>query len=336
MMETRGFFRTVALLLAFGLAGNIDLLAQKAVVGVVGIETAAQNISCDGWDRATGADCNQDLSNGFRIMLETAIVKTGKMDVMERSQLDAVISEQGIAQFGLTDAGGGIGGLTGIDYLIYGTITKFGAKQEGFSLSSNKGVGSMFGGRVRQGLGGGAQTSKLTTEMGVDLKITDISTGRIILADSVDGAVDAGSQFSIGGIESGDSSADPFSDVQRVVAAKISEAIVTTRFPIKVIQVQSDGTLILNYGNVFFAPGDQLALFETGESFVDPDTGEVLGSEETELGRVQITDAEARFSKARVIGEAIEVSAGSILKRTAVPVQGKQQDNRKRSGPKLF
>ena len=98
------------------------------------------------------------------------------------------------------------------------------------------------------------------------------------------------------GIERSETSADPFSDVQRIVAAKIMEKIVTERFPFKVIQVQADGTLILNYGDVFLAPGDQLALFEVGESFVDPDTGETLGSDETEIGLVEVTRSEPRFS----------------------------------------
>ena len=44
-------------------------------------------------------------------------------------------------------------------------------------------------------------------------------------------------------------SGDPFGDVQEVVAAKIAEAIVTSRIPIKVIQIQADGTLIVNYGD---------------------------------------------------------------------------------------
>lgn len=328
---------TLRVLLGFVITATC-LNGQKAVVGVAGIQTAAQNISCSGWDRYTGSDCNADLSNGFREMLATAIVKTGKMDVMERGQLDAVINEQAIAQIGITDAGGGVGGLQGVDYLIYGTITKFGSRESGFTASSNQGVGSLFGGRARQAAGGGVSTAKLITEMAVDLKITDVASGKIVLADSVGGEVQAGSGFSIGGIQSSESSADPFADVQRVVAAKISEKIVTTRFPVKVIQVQGDGSLIINYGNVFFSPGDQLMLFETGESFVDPDTGEVLGAEETELGRVQITEAQTRFSKARVIGEPVAVAAGAVLKRpdTIMEVESKQSGKRKRSGRKLF
>ena len=131
----------------FGLTVS-SLYAQKAVVGVTGIETAAQNISCEGWNRAYGIDCNKNLSDGFMVMLETSIVKSGKMDVMERGRLDAVLGEQIIADIGLTDAGGSVGGLRGVDYLIYGTITKFGAKESGFSASSSRGIGSVFGNRT--------------------------------------------------------------------------------------------------------------------------------------------------------------------------------------------
>lgn len=79
--------------------------------------------------------------------------------------------------------------------------------------------------------------------------------------------------------------------------------------------VQSDGILILNYGNVFFAPGDQLIVYEVGKTFVDPDTGEVLETEETEIGRVEVTQAEARFSRARAIDGASAAVPGSTLKR---------------------
>ena len=171
--------------------------------------------------------------------------------------------------------------------------------------------------------------------MPVDLKVTDVETSAIILADTVEGEMQQGSGFSVGGIQSVENSADPFSDVQRVVAAKLSEAIVTTLIPIKVIQVQQDGALIVNCGNVFFQPGDQLALFETGESFVDPDTGEVQGSEETEIGRVEISAAEARFSKARILGEPFDVAPGSTLKRTAMAEGAPGQGQGKRSGRKL-
>ena len=324
--------KTIAtIVFVFGMyAGQSE--AQKVVVGVTQIDAAAQNISCEGWDNAVGHDCNQNLTAGFMVMLETAIVKSGKMDVMERGRMNDLLGEQLYGEAGLTDTGGEIGGLTGVDYLVYGAITKFGARQSGFSASPNRGVGSLVGGKARQALGGGFSSNKLTTEMAVDLKVTDVSTGRIVIADSVAGEIQSGKGFSIGGIQRDEASADPFADVQRVVASKITEKIVTERFPFKVIKVQDDGTLILNYGDVFLAPGDHLTLFEVGESFVDPDTGETLGSEETEVGLVEITRSEPRFSRARLLGGSAEVRVGSVLKRAT---QEGKKSGRKRSGGKF-
>ena len=175
----------------------------------------------------------------------------------------------------------------------------------------------MLGRRARKASGGGLKTAKVTTEMGVDLKVTDVSTGQIVIADHVDGEIEQGKAFSIGGIESVNSTADPFASVQRVVAAKITEKIATYHIPIKVIKTQSDGTLIINYGEVFFKQGDKLAVFEkTGDSFIDPDTGDVLGSDEIMLGMVQITRAEPRFSRARIIGDRFDVPARKHVEET--------------------
>lgn len=303
---------------------------SKPVVAIGEIGVAAQNISCEGWDRSI-YNCNQDLAEGFGRMLGTAIQKTGKVTLMERQELEAVLVEQGLGEIGLTDAGGRLGGLTGVDYYLYGSVTRFGAKQSGFSVSGRSGVGGLVNRRARGVLGGGASKTSVETEMGVDLKLTDVATGEIVLADAVSASVKQGSGFSVGGIQKAQASADPFADVQEVVAAKMAEAIVTSRIPIKVIQVQADGTLILNYGDVFFATGDRLAAFSVGESFVDPDTGEVLGSEETEIGMIEITRAEPRFSRARVL--AGDVGQGSTLKRpTGAEETAEQPKKRKRSG----
>ncbi len=311
-------------------------VAQKPVIGVAQVDVAAHNISCEGMDRAV-YDCNENLAVGFRQMLETAVFKSGKVDVMERGQLDGILTEQGLAEVGLTDAGGGLGGLTGVDYLLYGAITKFGQRESGMSLGGGGNVGSLFGGKVRRGAGG---VSKKTTavDMGVDLKITDVATGKIVIADSVEGSVSPGSSLSLGGIETGGTSSDPFADVQRVVAARITELMVTRIIPIKVIQVRGDGTLILNYGNVFFRPGEQLGVFAVGEQIVDPDTGEVLGADETEVGLVEIVRAEAKYSTARLVSGDAEIAVGSTLKRAAAPAatDSGRKSKRKRSGGRIF
>ena len=300
-----------ALLLLFTLPAPSSAQG-KPVVGVVDIQTVAQNISCDSWDSYRGHDCNADLAEGFRIMLETAIVRSNKMDVMERGQLKAILEEQILGESGLTDAGGSVGGIGGVDYLVYGSITKFGAS----TAQTGSTGGGLLGGAIGSTLGS-LGTASLKTEMSVDVKIADVSTGRIILADTVEAEVESAKSHSVAGIYIQDASGDPFSDVQRAVAGGLSEAVVTSRTPFKIVKVQGDGTLILNYGDVFLRPGDRLALFEVGEQFVDPDTGEVLGSEETEVGLIEVTDSTSRFSKAKVVESEAPVVEGSILRRAA-------------------
>lgn len=51
-------------------------------------------------------------------MLETAIVKSRKMDVMERVRVDTILEEQLLGQVDLTTSRGEIGNLIGIDYMI--------------------------------------------------------------------------------------------------------------------------------------------------------------------------------------------------------------------------
>lgn len=297
--------------------------SKKPVVAVRGIQLSAQNVSCQGWR----SNCLQSLGEGFRAMLETAISKTRKMNVMEREQWGSVVQERALGQMGMTKSGGTIKGLKGVDYNVYGTITKFGFKKSGFSL---QGAGAFIPGNVG-GFLSSVSTSEVETEMAVDIKITDVSTGNIVIAETVESSVKQGGSFSIGGISQAQVSADPFADVQRVVAARIAEALVTSRIPVKVIAVQKDGTLILNYGNVFFGPGDRLAVYDVGEVFVDPDTGEKLGAEETELGVVEVTRSQAKFSRAKIIGKSFEVKKGSTLKRIEVVKQ--EVEERERSGP---
>ena len=262
-------------------------------------------------------------------MLETAIVKTRKMKVMERERWGSVVQERALGEAGMTTSGGTIKGIKGVDYNVYGTITKFGFKKSGFNIRGGSGVTSLLPGAGRMALGS-VGSNEVETEMAVDIKVTDVATGNIVIAETVGASVKQGSSFTIGGIRQASASADPFADVQRVAASRIAEALVTSRIPVKVIAVQKNGTLILNYGNVFFAPGDRLAVYAVGEVFVDPDTGEKLGSEETQLGMVEVTQSQAKFSRAKIVGKAFEVKTGSTLKRVEVVVEkGKE---RERSG----
>lgn len=248
------------------------------------------------------------------------------MRVMERIHLGHTIQEQGLAQMGLTTAGGEVGGLTGVDYLIYGSITKFGARKSGASLSG--GFTNVFKGSTGTILGAGAGIASSHAVMAVDVKVTEVRTGRIILADTVEAEAKTGEAMSFGGFSTVSETGDPFADVQRQVAARLAEAVTTVHIPFKIIKASANGTLIINYGNAYLSPGDRLTTFAIGEEIVDPDTGEVLGSEATETGVVEIVSAETRYSRAKIISGYPEV--GGVLKRAKI--RREESETRSRSG----
>ncbi|MYF59133.1 MAG: hypothetical protein F4222_08710 [Gammaproteobacteria bacterium] len=89
----------------------------------------------------------------------------------------------------------------------------------------------------------------------------------------------------------------------------------------------------MNYGDVLFSPGDQLAAFVVGETFVDPDTGEVLGADETPIGTVEISSAEARMSRASILdGDPSAFQVGVTLKRVVDEDDKGNKRKRNRSG----
>jgi hypothetical protein len=116
--------------------------------------------------------------------------------------------------------------------------------------------------------------------------------------------------LAVEGFSIGESSGDPLADVQRLASEMITSQVVTAIYPVKIIAIQGDGTIILNYGKGLLSEGDILNVFEIGEGFTDPDTGEVLGAEEILLGRIEVTNAQAKFSKS----VAVETDPSSFSK----------------------
>jgi Curli production assembly/transport component CsgG len=260
----------------------------KSVVGVGQITTAIP-----GYDPSS-----------FQTMIETQLVRTNKFRVIERSQLEQILGEKGLSMAGITDGTGKISGVSGVDYLIYGSITKLGKDQQGVQVG-----------------GFGFSSSKIV--MAMDLRVVNASTGEMLYADTVQEQMDGSSSTSLpairgfggfggGGFQSAQKQADPMADLERLTAKAITSRIVTTIYPIKVIAVQDDGTIVVNYGDSVLTVGDQLGVFHVGESFKDPDTGQVLGAEEKLVGNLKITETQDHFSKAVMINPGPAPSLGCV------------------------
>jgi curli biogenesis system outer membrane secretion channel CsgG len=127
------------------------------------------------------SDVGRDLAG----MLTNELAGTGKLKVLERSKLPAVLDEQDLAASGRISpsTGAKIGKLTGAKYLVFATVTAFDTKSRG------TGGGISFRG---VNVGGKKEDAYLA----IDLRVVDTTTGEVEFTRTVEGR--AGS-YAVGG-----------------------------------------------------------------------------------------------------------------------------------------
>ena len=291
-------------------------LAQgKATIAVGEIEYKAMDSSEDKQYRAYGQDPREN-TRAFVDMLTTALVKTNKFDVMERDRMNAILEEQGLTLMGVSSGGfdGNSLSLQGVDYILIGAITQYGQES-----SATK-------------FGGFGQASEKAV-MSVDVRVINIAKGQIGFADTVTAEASGGGGFTVGnvGTAGGSDESVLLGDVMRKTAKGVTNLIVTNIFPIKIVRVQENGEVMLNYGNSLLAAGNVLDVFSQGEAFVDPDTGEELGREEEFVAKLEVISAQPRFSKARIIqGDGIADGMLARVTNEIVDKKGETKEKRKR------
>ena len=223
------------------------------------------------------------LSAGHVEQLEARIrqrvVGTRKFDVFDREQIKQALREQVLAAAGVTKAGdSGAPDLTKMkaaSYLIYGSIGDAGVDM------ATRAVGDMV---VRQ----------WTARLEIALKVTEVSTGRILIAKSVKGTQSVASVAGSGGNDESRAMRAAIDEVSHGVATVLRDLFC----PAKIIaSTESSVTIDMNDEEV--KPGDLFDVIEVGKDIVDPDTGDPLGCEETFVGRIRVDHAGAQISQCK-------------------------------------
>lgn len=270
-------------------------------------------------DSGRWKDYKNSKATNFQNMLETQLVQTGRFKIIERNRIDEVLSEQLLqGEFSNSNTEVKAGA---VDYIVYGSITKFGSKKKTVKTS-------------------GITVIKYISEFGVDLKVVDVLSGEILKAKSIDEIIETGASTSTGSFGTADVEADPLSVIQRFAAKSAAALIAESIFPIKVIAWEDDGASCcgyLNYGESILSEGLILKVIKQGSSFVDPDTGLTLGSTEKIIGKVEVIEVLEKFSKAKVIegkkptgGELVRIDGKSANRSSSSP-----KKQRERLGKKL-
>lgn len=126
----------------------------KRRIGVVEFE----NKSAYGQGRLGGAASD---------ILVTELVKSGKFIVVERDRMSKIMEEQKLQTQGLIDSQTAvqIGQIMGLEAIVVGSVSQFGVKKEGSDYLIT-------------------QSKRQVAEVAVDLRLIDVQSGQVILADS--------------------------------------------------------------------------------------------------------------------------------------------------------
>ena len=193
----------------------------------------------------------------FATMVETALVKTRRFEVIERKDLDKILAEQGLASAGVIDAETGAVSVAirGIDFLLIGTVTKCGFAKTPVTV-----------GRYTQ--------EKTVIELGIDFKLTDVSTGRIVLSDFVEVNDEATSQISGGGYDVKSTSENYISNAMRKASLQSAFLIANAIEPLRIDAVQEARDVVkLNYGSGFIEKDQHYRVYPSDNGGDDWDVG---------------------------------------------------------------
>lgn len=212
--------------------------------------------------------------------LVTAIVKSNRLKVVERSRLDELLKESDLGSTDVADPAKCVeaGKLLGAQLLLFGTLDNIEA------IVQEKPVA--YTSRVKR-------TGVIS--LNASIRIVDAATGQIRAAQStalehavvLDGVAHLQNKH--------------FQAAQEALVMKLTYLVLDEVYPVKIVLAKGEEVYIGQGANNGVQKGKRFAVFRKGETITDPDTGVVLGAEQTEVGVVEVVRVEPKMSVARVV-----------------------------------
>lgn len=235
--------------------------------------------------------------------LIAAVSASRKFKVVARSDLDSLLKEQGFAGSGNVDLNDKAAAqsfkIRGLNYLVVTTIDDF---QDFVEQAEFAAIGE--------------RATKRVIRLSCVAKIIDSTTGEVLEAPNFQISERDTSR------KPGTSTTDgELSDLLMLQAARQMSELIANRvadvvFPAKIIALTGKQATINRGDGTSVAVGQIWDVFALGEEMLDPDTGEVLGQEETKVGAIRVTSVLPKFSKAEitetVLGQSIAI--GQIIR----------------------
>lgn len=231
---------------------------------------------------------------------------TRKFDVVSRSDLNDLLTEQEVGASGNVDAktAAKAGKIAGANYLLVTTVDDF---QDYVETAT-------FAGTDRS-------ATKRVFRLSLVGKLYDANTGKLIESANLQTGNDAFKDISENrsySTKDGNLTDEMMVAVARTLAQKIADHFADVIFPIKVL-VRRDKEITINRGEGGgVAVGDTFNVYALGQEMIDPDTKESLGREEVRVGTVKITQVNPKTSQAEILDDT-GIDKGAILRRPPQP-----------------
>ncbi len=236
-----------------------------------------------------------DLGDGFTTAMTDILYQTGWFIVLGDTEMrQAAMKEQDFGASGRTAKGkktAKVGRMTPAQLLVRGSITNV---QE---TGGQDGGVSLFGVSVGANMG--------RSEMDITIYLVDSETGQVVASKKVTGT-STNKGFSVGGYVlpgiSANYGADKKDNVQKAAENAVAQAVM---FLIEQLEnIPWEGTILLKKGEKIIVnrgsrEGVQVGTrFKVGsvEELVDPDTGEVLDSEMTQVGTIIVNKVKEKIA----------------------------------------
>jgi curli biogenesis system outer membrane secretion channel CsgG len=256
-----------------------------------------------------------DIGKGISDMIVTNLVRDGTYSVIERKQLDRILQEQNFSNSDRVNpaTAAKIGKVLGVNAIIIGTITQFGAETRKMDVG---GVTS----RIGLGALGNVGTSKSKASVVLDARMVNTETAEIMAVASGKGESKRGGvnllgagAGSAGGIDMnssnfretiiGEATRQAVDELTRQLAAQ-AEKVEATKIEINgLVADVTDNVLVLNVGkNQGLKVGDVVAIERVQKVVKDPSTGQVLRTITERIGTAKLTSVDAGSSMADFSG----------------------------------
>lgn len=237
-----------------------------------------------------GPQAGHELASELSRAVVAQFVQGRRFAVLDRESWGAIGDERALLASADTPIGekARLGMALGADYLILGEL-----------LEAEGGV------RERQQRLTGVRSVSTDARIAVAYRIVVPATGEVKYADVLEL-----------GLDDRDGRPLPSRSAALAELSRRMVGIAVDRiYPMKVVNVVSPTSAVLNQGGSTLAVGDRLQLFEEGAAMVDPYTREPLGRVETAVGQLQVVRVDGKVAYADLVEGSGVLREGLLARR---------------------